>query len=129
MSWAAVVALLTLLVVLGSLVLRFGRGQRREGEVVVVERRSPHDAPVGAPFIDRRRTDRAAVGDAPAPPARPSRLQPADDPILRAMGLDPDAPASSGARALRSHGRRANQGPVARPRAGEPPRTEGEQVD
>jgi len=126
---AWVVALLTALVVLGSLVLLFGRGQRQEGETVVADRRSPHSAPVGGSVrFDRRRTDRPA-GEAPVPPARPSRLQPADDPILRAMGLDPDAPAAGGARAVRAHARRVGQRPVARPRSGEPPRSEEDRVD
>lgn len=124
------VALLTALVVLGSLVLLFGRGQRQEGEAVVADRRSPHSTPVGGPVtFDRRRTDRAPADEAPVPPARPSRLQPADDPILRAMGLDPDAPASGGARAVRAHARRVDQGRVARQRPGEPPRSEEDQAD
>jgi hypothetical protein len=136
-TWTWVVAVLTVLVVLGSMLLLFGRGQRQGGQRVVAvdDRRSPgsrHPLPSGATgqpvTYDRRRTDRSPGSHDPALPRRPSRLAPSDDPILRAMGLDPDAPASGGARAVRAQSRRVAQGPVARPRPGEPPPNEDERL-
>lgn len=53
--------------------------------------------------------------------ASDTRLQPGDDPILRAMGLDPDAPAAGGAAALRARNRRASDRRIAQPRVGQPP--------
>jgi hypothetical protein len=88
-------------------------GGRGRGADVAYPTASPHTP-------ERRRSDRL-TGGLGEPPARPARLQPADDPILRAMGLGPDAPASQGARGLRAQSRRVGQGPVERPRPGAPP--------
>jgi hypothetical protein len=115
-TWTWVVAVLTVLVVLGSMLLLFGRAERADDRSLAVraadlpgrlERRSRSVPPAGPPGgIERRRAARS-----PQPPSselapRPSRMEPADDPILRALGLDPDAPAAGGARAVRARARR-----------------------
>lgn len=62
----------------------------------------------GSPTMERRRSARAP--DDGVERRRPLRLDPADDPILSAMGLGPDAPAAGGARAVRARARRIRQG-------------------
>ena len=67
----------------------------------------------GSPGVERRRSARGPQDGVER--RRPARLQPADDPILSAMGLGPDAPAAGGARAVRARARRIRQGLEPRP--------------
>lgn len=112
----------------GSLLVLFGRRHSRRAATVLagypggpgLGRPSAGSTgkPHASPMVERRRS--ASGPQDGIERRRPVRLQPADDPILRAMGLGPDAPAAGGARAVRAKTRRIRQG-LEPPSGDEPP--------
>ncbi len=76
---------------------------------------TPHPSPAPPPNVelDLSRRSRAAAR---------KRVDPSDDPILRAMGLDPEARAAAGASKLRARARRLDRQPPDESSAGPPPK-------
>jgi uncharacterized protein (TIGR03382 family) len=88
LAGAAALAFLALLVL---------RRRRREVEVATPSRPS---VPAADPTLELSPRARANAR---------RRMSVSDDPVLRAMGLDPDAPAAAGASSLRARARRVNR--------------------
>lgn len=115
LTWLLVV--LTGLALVGCLLVLVGHRQPRDDRPALAAPgsfgtggagRGAADDPVGSPMVERRRSGRPREDGIER--RAPSRLLPADDPVLSAMGLGPDAPAAGGARAVRARARRVRQG-------------------